>query len=870
MNFPIQSFVSRIALIVLFLAAPCGAQEVLTSPVMTRADSLVMAGAIRLEMGDAREAVGLLEEAIERNPELAEAYVDLGTAYAEARVRRKKWKESKRAFQTALKLNPDMANAHDGLGVIAFYKEENPKEAQMHFEAALALDPGSIKIRHHLGLARLQADNRNLKRAAERALKQDSTNVAACRVMAEHHAYRDEFDKAIAFYERCFIEAPEDEDAVYQLGVIYAITQRFDDLRQMLRVMEDRAFQRRFLPLVAQVFLSEGDAQQAVAIFTEYIQMLDEDEADLYRDISLVASMPEQAAYAKVPKAEQNSFLNRFWIRHDLSVVTGGDLRRAEHYRRVWHARTAFSKAVYPWDKRGDVYVRYGEPDYRSISNKLNSDMPVHVQRIKERMAVDLYGPDAVGEFYTGPVFPVRSNRAFGLNAPSVQDLGLSEEEIRLVFMLEDVSAAERTELVRRAETADGGQGDQARMVLDQQERSGEQGDVSAGDLAISPSQVRQQRFVEQSMGLFMPVTNMEDASIVPWESWVYTMVAEGLEVTFTDEYFQGDFDFAPVPTHVPNELKERYVEVRDLTNFLFNSPDLVVKKMASRIPDFHDFARGAQPLDFWYRTARFRGQDGLTRLEVYFGISPDSLLGHREGVWVERNAALVNPKIDKIYRSERKFFMNNRFLHASVDTVQGWQDLVLDMATLEAPPGSYEFGVRVREPGTQRFQLYKQQVDLEEFTTTDLQLSDVELAWSIGEPDGKDQMFVKHGLKVMPMSVWAFPKSHPAFLYFEVYNLSLDAFGQTRYRVTYDIRSKDKNNRGAQILSGLGHLLGKEEDERRVRVTYDQVGNAGDGIAYVELDLASAGLGEQEVLVTVEDLVGHRLVTKTTTFGIR
>ena len=216
------------------------------------------------------------------------------------------------------------------------------------------------------------------------------------------------------------------------------------------------------------------------------------------------------------------------------------------------------------------------------------------------------------------------------------------------------------------------------------------------------------------------------------------------------------------------------------------------------------------------------------------------------------------------------KFFMNNRFLQASVDTVQGWQDLVLDMATLEVPPGSYEFGVRVREPGTQRFQLYKQQVDLEAFTATDLQLSDVELAWSIGEPDGRDQMFVKRGLKIMPMSVWAFPKSHPAFLYFEVYNLTLDAFGQTRYRVTYDIRSKDENNKGAQILSGLGHLLGKEEDERRVRVTYDQVGDTGDGIAYVELDLASAGLGEQEVLVTVEDLVGNRRVTKTTTFGIR
>ena len=874
MKCSIQFFVSRIVPVVLVLAMPYRAQAVPKTPdmirLMTRSDSLLMAGKIRLEMGDASHAVDLLKEAVERDPELAEAHASLGTAYVTARVRRKKWKDAERAFQKALALNPDLAEAHDGLGLIALYKNERPEKARAHFEAALALDSRSGQIRHHLGLARLQADTRNLNRAAKRALDQDSTDASACRVLAEHHVSRDEWDKAIVFYERCFQAAPEDEDAAYGLGVIYAATERFDDLKRMLHRLEDRAFQRRFLPLMAQVFLAEGDGKQAVSVFKEYIRMLDASEAAIYKDISLVASLPERDAYAQTPKLERHDFLKRFWIRHDLSVVTGGDLRQAEHYRRVWHARTGFSKVVYPWDRRGEVYVRYGEPDYRSTSNKLNTDMPAKAQRIKERMAVDLYGPDAVGEFYTGPVFPVRSNRAFGVSAPSVQDLGLSEDEIRLVFMLEDVSAAEQTELLRRAESADGGQGDQTRMVLDQQEVSGEQSNEGTGALAISPSQVRQQRFVEQSLGLFMPVTSREDASIVPWESWVYTMVAEGLEVTFTDEYFQGNFDFAPVPTHVPNELKQRYVEVRDLTDFLFNSPGLVVEKMAGRIPDFHDFARGAQPLDFWYRTARFRGEDGLTRLEVYFGLPPDSLLGHRQGVWVERNAALVDPKIDKVYQAERKFYLDDGFLQASADTVRGWQDLVLDMATLEAPPGSYEFGVRVREPGTRRFQLYKQQVDLEDFSATELQLSDVELAWSIGEADGKDQMFVKRGLKVMPMSVWAFPKGHPAFLYFEVYNLSRDAFGQTRYRVTYDIRSKDASSKGARVLSGLGSLFGKEEDERQVRVTYDQVGNEGEGISYVELDLGGAGAGEQEVRVTVEDLVADKQVTKTATFGIR
>ena len=451
-----------------------------------------------------------------------------------------------------------------------------------------------------------------MKRASERALERDSTDVAACKIMAKHHEKKDEWGRVINLYERSVRQAPEDLDVAYQLGVIYATNGRFAELRDLLVYLSNTVETRRFLPLIAQVFLHEGDGERAVRIFRNYITLLDAAEAALYRDISLLASIPELESYARVTSAiEREAFLRRFWIRHDLSRVSGGFLRQAEHYRRVWHARAHFSKAIYPWDRRGEVYIRYGEPDYRSTSDRLNADMPAKAQRIKERMAVDLYGPDAVGEFFTGPVYPVRSNRAFSTKAPDPQDLGLTSDEIQLIFLLEDAQDAERTELSERVQAADAGEGDQVNRIVDQEQTLAALGDVNTGDLSFSPSRVRQERFVEQSMGLFMPVTNREDASIVPWESWVYTMVAEGLEVTFTDEYFQGNFEFAPVPTHVPNELKERYVEVRDLTDFLYHSPELVVNKMAGRIPDFHDFARGAQPLDFWYRTASFKGKDG-------------------------------------------------------------------------------------------------------------------------------------------------------------------------------------------------------------------------------------------------------------------
>lgn len=838
---------------------------------MTRSDSLLKAADVRIEMDNARHAIDLLQEAVNLDPELAEGYARLGTAYLESRERKKQWKKARQAFEKALSLNPDLAEAHDGLGQIALYQKEDIRRARTHFEKAIALAPQSQKIRYHLGLVRLLQEDRSLKRASERALERDSTDVTACKIMAEHHKKKDEWDRVINLYKRCVWQTPEDLDVAYQLGVIYAMNEQFAELRDLLTHLGNSVESRRFLPLIAQVFLYEGDGERAVRIFRNYITLLDAAEAALYRDISLLASIPELESYNRVTSAiEREAFLRRFWIRHDLSRVSGGFLRQAEHYRRVWHVRTHFSKAIYPWDRRGEVYIRYGEPDYRSTSDRLNADMPAKAQRIKERMAVDLYGPDAVGEFFTGPVYPVRSNRAFSTKAPDPQDLGLTSEEIQLIFLLEDAQDAERTELSERVQAADAGEGDQVNRIVDQEQTLAALGDVNIGDLSFSPSRVRQERFVEQAMGLFMPVTNREDASIVPWESWVYTMVAEGLEVTFTDEYFQGNFEFAPVPTHVPNELKERYVAVRDLTDFLYHSPELVLNKMAGRIPDFHDFARGAQPLDFWYRTASFKGKDGRTRLEIYSGIPPDSLLKKQEGTWVVRSAALTDPAVDQTYRDERKFFLDETFLQASIDTSRGWQNLVLDMAAIEAPPGTYELGLRVREAETRRFQIYKQQVVLEDYARADLNLSDIELAWSITDEALSEGAFVKQGLNIMPMSVWAFPEKHPAFLYFEIYHLRKNEFGQTHYRVTYHIQSKDLKNRGARVLAGLGRLLGKEEGKQGVSVTYDQIGNTTDGLSYVELNLDGAGKGDHEVQVTVEDLVSGVQVKKKTTFGIR
>ena len=220
----VRFFAIRLIPIYLVLIA-CGAKaEQPFITLMTRSDSLMLAADVRIEMDSARHAIDLLQEAVHLDPELAEGHARLGTAYLESRERKKQWKKARQAFEKALSLNPDLAEAHDGLGQIALYQKEDIHGAKTHFEKAIALAPQSQKILYHLDLVRLLQEDRSLKRASERALERDSTDVAACKIMAEHHKKKDEWGRVIDLYERCMRQAPENLDVAYQLGVIYAMS----------------------------------------------------------------------------------------------------------------------------------------------------------------------------------------------------------------------------------------------------------------------------------------------------------------------------------------------------------------------------------------------------------------------------------------------------------------------------------------------------------------------------------------------------------------------------------------------------------------------------------------------------------------------
>lgn len=124
------------------------------------------------------------------------------------------------------------------------------------------------------------------------------------------------------------------------------------------------------------------------------------------RDAALKALLGEDAYFEYVTitdTTEAADWLRKFWIKHDPTPTTPKNEFEEEHQRRVYHAIYFFgspSKGGPPWDDRGEVYIRYGEPNERRIiQHGLDDDLGSRYDRQRTRR--NTFGGDAIDEVLT-------------------------------------------------------------------------------------------------------------------------------------------------------------------------------------------------------------------------------------------------------------------------------------------------------------------------------------------------------------------------------------------------------------------------------------------------------------------------------------
>lgn len=756
-----------------------------------------------------KQAVKDLEEIARQHPEPARVLTMIGQLHLQS----VKGDDAIAAFRKAVRADSGMVEAHLGLGLAYLDLKNDWRGARPHLQKAVTLDSTQAKMYYHLARLYRISETGNAMQAAGRAIQINPEYAPGYLLLGQ--LYND--DKldlvAIHYYDQYLKRQPKDQEAAYLFIRSLAESGKKAEAERLLGRLEDP----RGYAILGQILMERGNFEDALIAFEEYISTLSEDAQAHYWDIAIVATPREAETYRQTSAERQRDFLRRFWLKKDPLKASGGLMRWCEHYRRVLYAREHYGRKQFPYDRRGEVYIRYGEPDYRSTSRSLNHNVPQSVEIIQTELARRLYGPDGVNHTFLGPVYPVRTERFINIideDNPELDDL--------------------------------------PRMPFE------------------GSMQARAGMAAEDTLGFYgyKPVTMGIAGMTVKWELWFYTRIGGGIEVVFTDEFTSGRYDYAPPPvltTEDRNRLERIGHDETLRISQLFSeySPSTFMSRITRDIPEVYNISY-YEPLDFHFDTVDFKGTDNNTEVRVFMGVPTRNLYveGASDTARVQRRVALINERSGKVYR-----------VQGDVEVMAprgGSRSVLVEEFPMDIPPGDYMLAVQVWRPEVDLMGVYQVAVPVVSYSRdTTLMVSGIQVARAVAQIDsGTTGQFVRSGFRVDPSPGRIFYQGTSFFIYFEIYNLLRDSFGQTRYEVAYTVRDANHTPMLIRALSGLGRMLSGGSREE-VTIRYEQTGTQTKSENFVELDLGDVTPGQHEVVVAVKDLNRDIEVFKTARFYV-
>ncbi len=348
----------------ILLAAGCAR---VTPEAQRRAQQHYQQGLELYRQGEAESAVWELEQAIRQDPDLASAHDLLGQIYLLRGDIRGRWLATRRA-QKAVALAPKDARYRFNLAVI-LRERGFGHGARREFERVLEIDSTYWLAHYEIGLLR-----------EESALKYESD--------ARH-------EKAARAFARAARIAQDDYEVLYHLALNLIELERWEEAGEHLQtaVRSDSSRPQAHLLLgVTQHRL--GRLEEAQESYRTAIGRMGEEDRRPFESLEYLTGPEEEAAYQSAGREEpaaarsvgpggalisgpaelveapelsgREDFLRRFWKERDPTPTTRVNERWLEHCRRVAYANIHFAAPgldLPGWrTKRGEFYIRYGEP----------------------------------------------------------------------------------------------------------------------------------------------------------------------------------------------------------------------------------------------------------------------------------------------------------------------------------------------------------------------------------------------------------------------------------------------------------------------------------------------------------------------------
>lgn len=783
---------------------------------------------------------GALREtlAFDTIPQNGPDWIQRGTIYLENGL----LPEAEEAFKKALKFPESERLANEGLGHVFARRPTLRNQAVSYYQQALKLEPNNAELYYRLAEVYRDMKNERAIEMAQRAIELDPTFSPPYLLIANWHAkghwYNNTRDNeiAVAYYTQYLTREPNDTEAAEACGKILLTLGNLPRIEKLiLPILQENPEATDLLPIAAQWASRLEKYEQSNQYWTQYQTRISPLDVHHYQSPEMLLNDQNKKEFESLSPTAKSLYASRYWKQLDQDVTTAVNERLLEHYQRVWFARHTFADFTYPWDRRGEVYIRYGEPDHRARANRVPTVMSSAVQQVKDRLYSQLY-EEPPQESLAGTVFPVRSSRA--MQAEQSGLMSVHREYGGQITVNPDLTTtiiyADGSMEILEPPT-----GDDAPFGLLTESYLYERAQAR---IAEHDSQLESSSSESHVMGdAFMPVTAGMDHSSVLWESWIYVSIGGGIEITFTDELGAGNYDFAPMPMRLPPGM-------RSIARIQEHAPEATYERTVQETPEQHRPWWHTKPFAFAYHPADFQGQNDNTLFEIAFGVPADT--ANQRTKKIALAFAVTDTLRGNIYRQTKEIDWD-----VALDPVH----LLTDVLGTEVRPGGYRLNVKAQNYSANQISLLQQFVDIEAYSPQDLQISDVVLASQIYE-DQTDTPFKKENLQVIPKPTHQFDADQALGTYFEIYNLTPNAFGQAHYKVKFQIQSLEQTR-------GLKNIFTGPEATPDIQLTLEQVGSKAKEQVYQYIDLKNTKLGKNRLTIEIQDLQSGQSISKSVEF---
>ncbi|MBN1542637.1 hypothetical protein JW992_10870 [candidate division KSB1 bacterium] len=261
---------------------------------------------------------------------------------------------------------------------------------------------------------------------------------------------------------------------------------------------------------------------------------------------------------------------------------------------------------------------------------------------------------------------------------------------------------------------------------------------------------------------------------------------------------------------------------------------------------DRHTWGKKVQSIAIPYYLATFFVDRELNRTECYFGLEMEQVFGDTTAV---ADSDTVYFQVAALDSSGKRVFLHDRPISAleikeSSDSLGLW----IGQVELLLPPQPLRFTLHCRLQQADRVGGYFFPYPAKILDSAQVQISDILLASSIVESE-KIGEFSREGLRILPQPDRFFDRNKPVYVYYELYNLPLDARGQVLYQLEYRVRSERDPDRG--LLRKIGDLFSGSRERIYNRV--ERSSRQSTIRDYLALDLGRLSPGSYELQVGVD-----------------